>query len=120
MVDMARVAHTHQAVHGAAAEINRRRAELQDDRMRVEAYGAEHPDVLAGVPLRGVQLAARYSDPRTTTFYDHCRQGRTATPPTSWSPSSAAGEAGADAGAAGPCPITMALARCERFIAGSS
>jgi integrase/recombinase XerD len=28
----------------------------------------------AGVPLREVQLAARHSDPRTTTVYDHRRQ----------------------------------------------
>jgi integrase/recombinase XerD len=28
----------------------------------------------AGVPLRDVQLAARHSDPRTTTVYDRCRQ----------------------------------------------
>ncbi len=29
----------------------------------------------AGVPLRDVQLAARPADPRTTTVYDHRRQG---------------------------------------------
>jgi integrase/recombinase XerD len=29
----------------------------------------------AGVPLRDVQLAARHADPRTTTVYDHRRQG---------------------------------------------
>jgi len=29
----------------------------------------------AGVPLRGVQLAARHADPRMTTVYDHRRQG---------------------------------------------
>ncbi len=29
----------------------------------------------AGVPLCDVQLAARHSDPRTTTIYDHRRQG---------------------------------------------
>jgi len=28
----------------------------------------------AGVPLREVQIAARHSDPRTTTVYDHRRQ----------------------------------------------
>jgi site-specific recombinase XerD len=28
----------------------------------------------AGAPLRGVQLAARHADPRTTTIYDHRRQ----------------------------------------------
>jgi integrase/recombinase XerD len=28
----------------------------------------------AGVPLRGVQIAARHADPRTTTVYDHRRQ----------------------------------------------
>jgi hypothetical protein len=48
-VDTAHRAHTPQAVHEAAAEINLRRAELCDDRVRVEAYGAEHPDVFAGV-----------------------------------------------------------------------
>ncbi len=41
--------HTPRAVHEAAAEKNRRHAELQDDRRRVEAYGAEHLDVFAGV-----------------------------------------------------------------------
>ena len=29
----------------------------------------------AGVPPRDVQLAARHADPRTTTVYDHRRQG---------------------------------------------
>ena len=29
----------------------------------------------AGVPLRDVQIAARHADPRTTTVYDHRRQG---------------------------------------------
>lgn len=28
----------------------------------------------AGVPLRGVQVAARHTDPRTTTVYDRRRQ----------------------------------------------
>jgi integrase len=46
--------------------------------------GAVHPHMLraafimcaleAGVPLREVQIAARHSDPRTTTVYDHRRQ----------------------------------------------
>ena len=47
--------------------------------------GVVHPHMLraafimaaldAGVPLRDVQLAARHADPRTTTIYDHRRQG---------------------------------------------
>ncbi len=47
--------------------------------------GLVHPHMLraafimaaldAGVPLRDVQLAARHADPRTTTIYDHRRQG---------------------------------------------
>lgn len=45
--------HTPQAVHAAAAEINRRYLELHDDRRRVETYGAEHPDVFAGVRVDG-------------------------------------------------------------------
>ncbi|MHB1447158.1 MAG: tyrosine-type recombinase/integrase [Acidimicrobiales bacterium] len=46
--------------------------------------GSVHPHMLraafimaaldAGVPLREVQIAARHSDPRTTTVYDHRRQ----------------------------------------------
>lgn len=41
--------HTPRAAHEAAAEKNRRHAELQDDRRRVEAYGAQHLDAFAGV-----------------------------------------------------------------------
>lgn len=48
-MDAAHSPHTPQAEHEAAAETNRRRAELHDDHSRVEAYGAEHPDVFAGV-----------------------------------------------------------------------
>jgi integrase len=48
------------------------------------ALGVVHPHMLraafimaaldAGVPLRDVQLAARHTDPRTTTIYDRRRQ----------------------------------------------
>lgn len=52
---------------------------------RRAGLGHVHPHMLraafimaaldAGVPLRDVQLAARHADPRTTTVYDHRRQG---------------------------------------------
>ncbi|MHB8246955.1 MAG: tyrosine-type recombinase/integrase [Acidimicrobiales bacterium] len=52
---------------------------------RHAGLGNVHPHMLratfimaaldAGVPLRDVQLAARHADPRTTTVYDHRRQG---------------------------------------------
>ncbi len=52
---------------------------------RRAGLGNVHPHMLraafimaaldAGVPLRDVQLAARHADPRTTTVYDHRRQG---------------------------------------------
>jgi integrase len=51
---------------------------------RRAGIGAVHPHMLraafimaaldAGVPLRDVQLAARHSDPRTTTIYDPRRE----------------------------------------------
>ena len=52
---------------------------------RRAGLGNVHPHILraafimaaldAGVPLRDVQIAARHADPRTTTVYDHRRQG---------------------------------------------
>ena len=52
---------------------------------RRTGLGHVHPHMLraafimaaldAGVPLRDVRLAARHADPRTTTVYDHRRQG---------------------------------------------
>ena len=52
---------------------------------RRAGLGHVHPHMLraafimaaldAGVPLRDVQIAARHADPRTTTVYDHRRQG---------------------------------------------
>jgi integrase/recombinase XerD len=51
---------------------------------RRAGLGQVHPHMLraafimcaldAGVPLRGVQIAARHADPRTTTVYNHRRQ----------------------------------------------
>lgn len=40
-------------MHEAAAEINRRYLELHDDRRRIETYGAERPNVFAGVRVDG-------------------------------------------------------------------
>ncbi len=44
----------------------------------------------AGVPLCEVQIAARHSDPRTTTVVPGTACTFVATPPTSWSPLSPA------------------------------
>ena len=46
-----------------------------DGRKEHGGRGGRHGWGNAGVPLRDVQLAARHADPRTTTVYDHQRQG---------------------------------------------
>lgn len=48
-MDTSHTGNTAQSAHEAAAEKNRRHAELQDDRRQVETYGAEHPDAFCGV-----------------------------------------------------------------------
>lgn len=57
--------HTAQARHAAAAEINRQHDELREDRQRVEAYGAEHPEAFAGWRLGrgrdGARLVAGFT-----------------------------------------------------------
>jgi hypothetical protein len=50
------------------------------------------PPSTPGVPLREVQVAARHSDPRTTTVYEVDARTWIATPPTSLSPSSPAAD----------------------------
>jgi integrase/recombinase XerD len=62
----------------AAARIVRRLANRAGIAKAVSPHVLRHSFVTnaldAGVPLRDVQHAARHSDPRTTSRYDHGRQ----------------------------------------------
>lgn len=73
--------------HGVRMPMRHRplRADAMRSIGRRAGLGHVHPHMLraafimaaldVGVPLRDVQLAARHADPRTTTIYDHRRQG---------------------------------------------
>ncbi len=71
----------------AATRIVRRLAKKAGITKSISPHSLRHSFITAaldaGVPLRDVQIAARHSDPRTTTRYDRARTTLTATPATS-------------------------------------